>query len=194
VDTLSAGPSGIAVSTYAPSWLSLIDQVTGRVRWRVRTLASPGTVLLTRTAVAFIGAVPGAVSGARARGAQLVDLRVSDGSVRWHARLADPALGPDPVLSFGADVVVSIGWGTSPHPARLVAYRQGTGARAWTADVAAQIQVPPAVAGAGLLAQSADGLACPAVGPASGAGPDSGAGTVTKQATIATKRTLAASH
>ena len=190
VYALSPGASVVAVATYAPSRLSLIDLGTGRVEWRVPTLMSPGTALLTRTDVTFIGAVP----GARARAAQLVDLRASDGSVRWHARLADLPLGPVPVLSFGADVVVSIGWGIRAHPARLVAYRMATGAAAWTAGVPALIEAPLVVSDAGLLAQPTDGLACPDVAglPGSGASPAGGPGTVTTKATIATRRGRAA--
>jgi outer membrane protein assembly factor BamB len=163
-----AGPGGIAVSTYAPSRLYLIDPVAGRVKWYVEMLVNPATLLVTQTDVTFVGAVPGHSAPA---GGELVDLRASDGSVRWHTALPDATFGQDPVLSFGADVVVSVGWGAPGHPARLVAYRKTTGARTWTTTIPTLVQVPIAIAGADLLVQPTDPIvACPAVGAVTAVG------------------------
>jgi outer membrane protein assembly factor BamB len=165
VGAVSASTGGVAVSSTDPDELYLIDPVTGRVRWhRASEVNSTATPLVTGTGVVYVSDSGG---GAAPGGTRLAELRASDGSVRWAARLADSVFLTEPVLPFGPYLVVSLGSGQRDDPARLVAYQAATGAVAWTARVPTLVQVPPAVVGRQLLVQPTDpAVACPAEGSA----------------------------
>jgi outer membrane protein assembly factor BamB len=159
--TLSAGPSGIAVSTANPDRLYLIDPVTGRVRWRIPFTGSQAP-LDTGTDILYAPAAAGSRQG-------FVDLRAANGSVRW--AVPAPATASGLVLRFGA-YAVTVGGAIRPGtPGLLSAFRLSTGKAAWTVKVPTMIQVPPAVAGADLLVQPTDPvMACPAGGALSAVG------------------------
>jgi outer membrane protein assembly factor BamB len=159
---LSAGPAGLVVTTDDPHGLYLVDPVTGRVRWHVPAFADPSfTPLVTAADVVYVAGPP--PGGPATGGRRLADLRAGDGSPRWSAPLAGMPFVPQPAVPFGRDFVVPQGSGLPGDPARLVAYRQSTGAVAWATRVRTLVQVPPAVAGADLLVQPTDpSVACPA--------------------------------
>ena len=152
VDSVTSGPSGIAVSTEIPSRLFLIDPKTGRVRWRVAYQGGQAPPLDTGTDLLYQG-------GKRF---SLIDLRAANGSVRWAVRA--PVTSFAQILRKGAYAVV-VGNVTKPDsPALVTAYpKLSTGKQAWTTKVPTFVEVPAAVAGASLLVQSGDLTnACPA--------------------------------
>jgi outer membrane protein assembly factor BamB len=154
---VSSGPAGLAVVSYGPSGLYLVNPVSGRLRWHRPVFVLPGTApLVTGADVVLLSGPP----------ERLTDLRAGNGSVRWSVPQSDASYTPQPVVSFGADFVLSIGSGGLDDPARLAAYRQATGAVAWTRKVPTAIQVPPAVAGDHLLVQPTDlTVRCPLAAP-----------------------------
>jgi outer membrane protein assembly factor BamB len=184
ITALSAGPSGVAVTTLNPVRLELIDPVTGRVRWNVPAATGESPPLDTGTDLLYLGGAPGGQAG-------LVDLRAADGVVRWVApvplswtpRTASPApsaqvvlpagaaVASGPLLRFGGDVVAAGSAMPSGTPGALSAFRLSDGAAAWSATVPTLVQVPPAVAGSDLLVQPTDpSLACAATGAVSAVG------------------------
>ena len=181
---LSAGPSGVAVTTVNPGRLELIDPVTGRARWNIAAAAQDSPPADTGTDLLYLGDAPGGRVG-------LVDLRAADGSVRWVAQIplswspgtaspapsaavvpaAGAAVAAGPVLMFGADAVVAGSAMPSGSPGALSAFRLSDGAPAWTATVPTLVHVPPAVAGSDLLVQPTDpSYACAATGAVSAVG------------------------
>jgi outer membrane protein assembly factor BamB len=155
VHTLTAGPSGIAVSTSNPDRLYLIDPVTGRVRWHIPFTGSQ-VPLDTGTDLLYAPAAAGNRQG-------LVDLRAANGSVRWAVPAPPTVSGL--VLRFGA-YAVTVGGAIRPGtPGLLSAFQLSTGKATWTTKVPTLIQVPLAVAGTDLLVQPTDSvMACPAGG------------------------------
>ncbi len=76
-----------------------------------------------------------------------------------------------PVFRFGGYAVLAGGAQQPGSPGLLSAFWLSTGKAAWTARVPTLIQVPPAVAGGGLLVQPTDpAVACPASGAVSAVG------------------------
>lgn len=151
VYSVTSGPSGIAVSTQAPSRLLLIDPKTGRVRWRVAYQGGQAPPLDTGTDLLYQG-------GERF---SLIDLRAANGSVRWAVRA--PVTSFAQILRVGAYAVVVGNVAKPDSPALVTAYRLSTGKQAWTTKVPTFVQVPAAVGGANLLVQSGDITdACPA--------------------------------
>jgi outer membrane protein assembly factor BamB len=154
VDMLSAGPSGIAVSTVNPIRLYLINPLTGRVRWN-RPFADTNAPLDTGSDLVYFGSAPGTSQ-------PLVDVRAATGTVRWTAAF-HRAYGPDAMVSSGADVVLPFYGQPDTSNSGLSAFRLATGKAAWTVKVPTLVQVPLAVAGADLLVQPTDPVvACPA--------------------------------
>lgn len=144
VYSVASGPSGIAVSTQAPSRLLLVDPTTGRVRWRVAYTGGQAPALDTGTDLLYPGGT----------GFGLTDLGAANGSVRW----TDPAAAASSaqILRVGAYAVV-VGNATKPNsPALVTAYLLATGKRAWTTEVPTFVEVPAVAAGANLLVQSGD--------------------------------------
>jgi outer membrane protein assembly factor BamB len=90
---LSAGPAGLAVATYDPRRLYLLDVRTGRPRWHAATFVAQGGVpLVTGTSVLL------------AEGQESVMLVARDavsGRVRWQDSLAGSSAGSQPVLAAG---------------------------------------------------------------------------------------------
>jgi outer membrane protein assembly factor BamB len=151
IDSVTSGPSGIAVSTEVPSRLSLIDPKTGRVRWRVVYRGGQAPPLATGTELLYQGGEP----------SSLIDLRAANGSVRWAVRA--PVTSVAQILRIGAYAVVVSNVTKPDSPAVVTAYRMSTGKQAWTTKVPTFVEVPAAVAGANLLVQSGDLTdACPA--------------------------------
>jgi outer membrane protein assembly factor BamB len=154
VDMLSAGPSGIAVSTSNPVRLYLINPLTGRVRWS-RPFTDTNAPLDTGSDLLYFGSAPGTSQ-------PLVDVRAATGAVRWTASF-HRAYGPDTMVSSGADVVLPFSGQPDTSGAGLSAFRLATGKAAWTHLLPTLVQVPLAVAGADLLVQPTDPVvACPA--------------------------------
>ena len=151
IDSVTSGPSGIAVSTEIPSRLFLVDPKTGRVRWRVAYQGGQAPPLDTGTDLLYQG-------GGRF---SLIDLRAANGSVRWAVRA--PVTSFAQILRIGAYAVVVSNVTKPDSPAVVTAYRMSTGKQAWTTKVPTFVEVPAAVAGANLLVQSGDlNDSCPA--------------------------------
>ena len=151
IDSVTSGPSGIAVSTEFPSRLLLIDPKTGRVRWRVAYQGGQAPPLDTGTDLLYQGGE--AVQPDRPACRQRVGA----------LGRASPVTSFAQILRIGAYAVV-VGNVTKPDsPALVTAYRLSTGKQAWTTKVPTFVEVPAAVAGANLLVQSGDVTdACPA--------------------------------
>jgi outer membrane protein assembly factor BamB len=155
VSVLSAGPAGLAVTTYYNRRLYLLDPRTGRPRWQVGTFVTQGVLpLITRTAVIA------------AEGLQRVGLVARDaatGRIIWQDALAQPPVGSQSVVRAGSLAVLQ-GEPVNPgQPAPLRGYDPATGRPAWQATLPTFVAVPPVPLTGGLLVQSADLFAaCPA--------------------------------
>lgn len=164
VTVLSAGPAGLAVTTYFDRRLYLIDPATGRVRWHATTFIAQGTVpLITATDVY-------ALEGGDATDypvPRIADRAAATGAPRWARALAAPAFGPQPVLGIGGQAVVATSSGTPGRTAPLLAFHADSGQPAWRVDLPTLVAAPPVAVPGGLLVQAADpGYACPAAGSA----------------------------
>lgn len=155
VGAVSAGPSGVAVSTSLPSRLYLIDPGTGRLRWQIPASLGLQTPLDTGTDLLYIG------RASTAAPLSLVDVRAADGSVRWS--LPVPATASGTVFQFGGLAVITVYPSRPGSSGLLAAFRLATGEPAWTVKVPTMVQVTPTVAGADLLVQPTDpAIGCPA--------------------------------
>ncbi|HXL91872.1 MAG TPA: PQQ-binding-like beta-propeller repeat protein [Streptosporangiaceae bacterium] len=194
VSVLAADPVvGVAVATYNPDRLYLLDPATGRPRWQAATAVGFGTVPLF-TADGVID-VEGGIAGFGA--VRVVDRDVANGRIRWQDALADPPVGNGQVVQAGQAVVVQ---GIPVHGDQdsvLFAYRLGSsgagagvssggagggsaggGGLAWRISLPAIAAVTPVAVLAGrpgLLVQPADpAYACAAGGSAASASALSG--------------------
>ena len=159
---LSAGPAGLAVATYDPRRLYLLDLRTGRPRWHAATFVAQGGIpLVTGTSVIL------------AEGQESVMLVARDavsGRVRWQDSLAGSSAGSQPVLAAGSLALLQDDPGTPGAQAPLRAYQAASGALAWQAVMPAFVQTPPVLVPGGILVQPADlTYACAAAAVTTGA-------------------------
>jgi outer membrane protein assembly factor BamB len=145
---LSAGPAGLAVATYDPRRLYLLDLRTGRPRWHADTFVDQGTLpLVTGTSVI----------GVEGQGhVALVARDAVTGRVRWRDSLSGPSDSYLPILAAGTLAILpgepAIPGATAP----LRAYQTVTGRLAWRAAMPSFVQSPPVLVPGGLLVQAAD--------------------------------------
>jgi PQQ-like domain len=164
VTVLSAGPAGLAATTYYDRRLYLIDPATGRVRWHATTFIALGTVpLVTATDVYSL-------EGGDATDhlvPRIADRAAATGAPRWVRALGAQAFGPQPVFGIAGQAVVATSSGTPGGTAPLLAFHAGSGQPAWRVDLPALVAAAPVVVPGGLLIQAADpGYACPAAAAA----------------------------
>ena len=152
---LAAGPAGLAVATYDPRRLYLLDLRTGRPRWHAGTFVAQGmTPLVTGISVILVEGLDHAAVVAR---------DVAAGRVRWRDSLPGPSGGNQPVLAVGALAVLQGAPRTPGAPAPLRAYQVASGKLAWQAGLPAFVQAPPVLVPGGILIQPADTMyACAA--------------------------------
>ncbi|HYZ52774.1 MAG TPA: PQQ-binding-like beta-propeller repeat protein [Streptosporangiaceae bacterium] len=163
VTVLSADRAGLAVTTYANRRLYLIDPASGRVRWHAATFIAQDTVPLV-TATDVYSMEGGAVDYPVQR---IADRNAANGKLRWARALAAQAIGPQPVLRIGTQVVAQTNSGKPDGKAPLLAFHAGSGQPAWRVDLPTLVQAPPVLVPGGLLVQADDpGYACPAAGAA----------------------------
>ena len=145
---LSAGPGGLAVATYDPRRLYLLDLRTGRPRWHADTFVTEGAIpLVTGTSVILTEGQDHVAVVAR---------DVANGRVQWR----DPARGApggyQPVLAVGPLAILQgdpvAPGGTAP----LRAYQAASGRLAWQAGMPTFVQSPPVLVSGGILVQPAD--------------------------------------
>ena len=157
VTVLSAGPGGLAVATYDPRRLYLLDLRTGRPRWHADTFVTQGTLpLVTGTSVVLT------------EGQEHVTLVARDevnGRVRWRDSVSGPSEGYQPVLS-GGPLAMLQGEPRAPGAtAPLLAYQTASGRLAWRAAMPTFVQSPPVLVPGGILVQPADPVyACATTG------------------------------
>jgi outer membrane protein assembly factor BamB len=156
---LSAGPAGLAVTTYSDRKLYLIDLATGRVRWHATAFTAQDTLPLV-TATDVISLEGGSVDYPASR---LADRNAADGTLRWTRALSTPPLGPQPVLAIAGQAVVQTSSAAPGRLAPLLSFQAASGQLAWRVDMPTLVQDPPLVLQGSLLIQAADpGYACPA--------------------------------
>jgi outer membrane protein assembly factor BamB len=173
VSVLAADPvAGVAVATYNPDRLYLLDPATGRPRWQAATAAGYGMVPVFTTGgmIGVEGGIPGFGS------VRLVDRDAASGRIQWQDALADPPVAADQVLRAGQVVVVQGVPVRGDEDSVLSAYRLGSsggmsgGGLAWRIGlpaIAAVAPVPVQTSGPALLVQPADpAYACAADGSA----------------------------
>lgn len=145
---LIAGPAGLAVATYDPRRLYLLDLRTGRPRWHADTYVDQGTLpLVTGTSVVGV------------EGQNHVAVVARDavtGRVRWRDSLPGPSDSYQPVLAAGTLAILP-GEPTAPGAtAPLRAYQTATGRLAWQASMPAFVQSAPMLVPGGMVVQAAD--------------------------------------
>ena len=159
VTVLSAGPAGLAVTTYFDRKLYLIDLATGQVRWHATTFIAEDSLPLV-TATDVISLEGGAVDYPTSR---IADRNAADGTLRWTRALSTQPFGPQPVLAIASQAVVQTSSATPGRPAPLLAFQAASGQPAWRVDMPTLVQNPPLLLPGSLLIQAADpGYACPA--------------------------------
>jgi outer membrane protein assembly factor BamB len=145
---LSAGPGGLAVATYDPRRLYLLDLRTGRPRWHADTFVTQGTLPLVT-----------GISVVLTEGQDHVTVVARDtvtGRVRWRDSVAGPSEGYQPVVAAGPLAIVQGEPATPGAAAPLLAYRTASGRLAWQAAMPAFVQSPPVLVSGGILVQPAD--------------------------------------
>jgi hypothetical protein len=152
---LSAGPAGLAVATYDPRRLYLLDLRTGRPRWHAGTFVTQGmTPLVTSTSVILVEGLDHAAVVAR---------DVAAGRVRWRDSLPGPSGGDQPVLAAGPLAILQGDPRAPGSTAPLRAYQAVGGRLTWQASLPTFVQVPPVLVPGGILIQPADTMyACAA--------------------------------
>ncbi len=152
---LSAGPAGLAVATYDPRRLYLLDLRTGRPRWHAGTYVGQGTLPLV-TGTSVVG-----VEGQDHPG--LVARDAVTGRVRWRDSLSGPSEGYLPLAAAGTLAILPGEPAKPGDVAPLRAYQAATGRLAWQAAMPAFVPSPPRPVPGGLLVQAADPMyACAA--------------------------------
>jgi outer membrane protein assembly factor BamB len=157
VTVLSAGPGGLAVATYDPRRLYLLDLRTGRPRWHADTFVTQGTLpLVTGTSVVLTEG-QGHVA--------LVARDEVNGRVRWRDSVSGPSEGYLPVLAAGPLAILQGEPRTPGATAPLLAYQTSSGRLAWRAGMPTFVQSPPVLVPGGILVQPADPVyACATTG------------------------------
>jgi len=169
---LGAGPAGIALATYTPRRLYLVNPATGRARWSAAAFAAaeidnPGQLAQTSADVIL---PEGNVTGS-ANVFRLVVRASANGRVRWSAPLAGGTDGFNlaslPLPGGTAIAYTSVKGTGFPTSTRLTVRRLGTGRQLASVTLPDMILAPLTAAGTSVLAQS-DSPACatPAVGTA----------------------------
>jgi outer membrane protein assembly factor BamB len=145
---LSAGPAGLAVATYDPRRLYLLDWRTGRPRWHADTFVDQGNIgLITGTSVVLV------------EGQDHVTLVAHDaasGRVLWRDSLPDSSGDYRPVLAAGPLAILQGDPRTPGATAPLRAYQAASGRLAWQAGMPAFVQSPLVLVPGGVLVQPAD--------------------------------------
>jgi outer membrane protein assembly factor BamB len=155
---LAAGPAGLAVATYDPRRLYLLDLRTGRPRWHAGTFVTEGAIpLVTRTSIILTEGQDQIAVVAR---------DVATGRVQWRDPDPEAPGGYQPVLAAGPLAILQGDPGAPGGPggtAPLRAYQAATGKLAWQANLPTFVQAPPVLVPGGILIQPADtAYACPA--------------------------------
>jgi outer membrane protein assembly factor BamB len=145
---LSAGPGGLAVATYDPRRLYLLDLRTGRPRWHADTFVTQDTrPLVTGTGVILTEGQNHVAVVAR---------DAVNGRVRWRVPAPGPSEGYQAVLAAGPLAILLGEPGTPGAAAALLAYRTASGRIAWQAVMPAFVQSAPVLVAGGILVQPAD--------------------------------------
>jgi outer membrane protein assembly factor BamB len=144
---LTTGPTaGIAVATYDPRRLYLLDPGTGRPRWRV-AVAVTFSVLDGGVLVDTEGFGP----------VHLVERSAVNGAIRWQDTLAEQPAGPAQAVVAGQLILVPGIPEPASRPAELAAYRLDSGGQVWRLTLPAPLADSPVLLpGGGLLIQPAD--------------------------------------
>ena len=153
VTVLSAGPAGLAVATYDPRRLYLLDLRTGRPRWHADTFVTQDTLpLVTGTSVVLAEGLDHVT---------VVDRDSADGRVRWRDPLTGQLAGQT-ILQAGPLALLQGVPARPGRPAPLYAYRLAGGGQAWRAALPAFVEPVPELVPGGILVQAADLFAaCP---------------------------------
>jgi outer membrane protein assembly factor BamB len=160
VTALSAGPSGLVVTTSDDRRLYLIDPVTGQARWHVASFVVQDTLPLVTATDVYLLEYSAATDNPATR---VADRDAADGALRWARVLDDQTFGPQPVLGVGSLAVVQTSSGQPDEPAPLLAFHAGSGRPAWRAALPTLVAAAPVPVPGGLLIQAADpSYACPA--------------------------------
>ncbi len=154
---LSAGPGGLAVATYDPRRLYLLDLRTGRPRWHAGTFVTQGALpLVTGTSVVLTEGQNHVTVVAR---------NAVNGRVQWRDNVPGPSEGYQPVLAAGPLAILQGEPGAPGAAATLRAYQAASGQLAWQAAMPTFVQSPPVLVPDGILVQPADLVyACPTAG------------------------------
>jgi outer membrane protein assembly factor BamB len=145
---LSAGPGGLAVATYDPRRLYLLDLRTGRPRWHTDTFVTEGAIpLVTGTSVILTEGQDHVA---------VVDRDVANGRVRWRDPAPGAPGGYQPVLAVGPLAILQGDPGAPGGTAPLRAYQAASGRLAWQAGMPTFVQSPPVLVSGGILVQPAD--------------------------------------
>ena len=157
VTVLSAGPGGLAVATYDPRRLYLLDLGTGRPRWHVDTFVTQSVLpLVTGTSVVLTEGQDHVTVVAR---------DAVDGRVQWRDSVPGPSEGYQSVLAAGPLAILQGEPGVPGAAAPLLAYQAASGGLAWQAGMPAFVQSPPVLVAGGILVQPADPVyACAVAG------------------------------
>ena len=156
VTVLSAGPAGLAVDTYDPRRLYLLDSRAGHPRWHADTFVTQDTLpLVTGTSVVLAEGL---------NKVTVVDRDAADGRVRWRDSLPGAPEGQR-ILQAGPLALLQGAPARPGQPAPLYAYRLGGGGQAWRAALPAFVEPVPELVPDGILVQAADLFsACPVAG------------------------------
>jgi len=150
---LSAGPGGLAVATYDPRRLYLLDLRTGRPRWHADTFVTQATLPLVTGASVVLTEGQNHVA--------VVARDAATGQVRWRAPVSGPSEGYQAVLAAGPLAILEGVSGAPGDTTVLLAYQAASGRLAWRAAMPAFVQAPPVLVAGGILVQPADpGYAC----------------------------------
>ena len=150
---LSAGPAGLAVATYDPRRLYLLDLRSGRPRWHADTFVTQGMLPLVTGASVILTEGQNHVA--------VVARDVVNGRVRWRDPVSGPSEDYQPVLAVGPLAILQGEPGDPGSTAQLRAYQMASGRLAWQAGMPAFVEAPAVLVPGGILVQPADpGYAC----------------------------------
>jgi outer membrane protein assembly factor BamB len=148
VTVLSAGPGGLAVATYDPRRLYLLELRTGRPRWHVDTFVTQSVLpVVTGTSVVLTEGQDHVTVVAR---------DAVNGQVRWQDSVPGPSEGYQPVLAAGPLTILQGEPRVPGAAAPLLAYQTASGELAWQAAMPTFVQSPPVLVPGGILVQPAD--------------------------------------
>lgn len=145
---LSAGPAGLAVATYDPRRLYLLDLRTGRPRWHADTFVTQGMLPLVTGASVILTEGQNHVA--------VVARDAVNGRVRWRDAVPGPSEGYQSVLAAGPLAILQGEPGDPGSTAQLRAYQMAGGRLAWQVGMPAFVQAPAVLVPGGILVQPAD--------------------------------------